>query len=229
MLMADYWWFAIPGMLLGFYAQMRLSSSFGKYSQVRNAAGVTGAEAAREILDRAGLRNVPVREVGGHLTDHYDPTKRELCLCSENYHGASIAAIGVAAHEAGHALQHQAAYFPLHFRMMMVPATQFASMAWMGILVAGAIFQSFFQQAIGIAIAIFSITTLFQFVTLPVEYDASRRAKVELGRLRLMADGERSAVNDVLGTAALTYVAGLVASVLQLLQLVMLARRSDDR
>src|SRR6478752_3610124 len=127
-ILGDYWWFAIPGLLLGLYAQAKLSSTYGKYSQVSNASGMTGAQAAREVLDSAGLQSMPVNEVGGHLTDHYDPTKRALFLSSENYHGNSIAAVGVAAHEAGHALQHQAAYAPLDLRMAMVPVTQFASM-----------------------------------------------------------------------------------------------------
>ena len=228
-LMANYWWFAIPGMLLGFYAQMRLSSAYGKFSEVPSAAGLSGADAARRILDHAGLHNVPVRAVEGHLTDHYDPVNKELCLSVANYQSDSLAAIGVAAHEAGHALQHQAAYFPLHFRMFMVPATQFASMAWMGIIILGTIFHQFFQAAIGIAIVIFSITTLFQLVTLPVEFDASRRAKEQLLKLGLLRSDEKGAVEDVLGAAAMTYVAGLVSSVLQLLQLVMMARRGDDR
>ncbi len=222
--MADYWWFVIPGMLLGFYAQMKLSSVYGRYSQVGTAARISGAEAAREILDRAGLHHMPVREVAGHLTDHYDPIKKELCLSSENYRSTSLAAVGVAAHEAGHALQHKAAYFPLHFRMLMVPATQFASMAWMGIVVLGMLIPTFFSMAIGLAIAIFSVITLFQLVTLPVEFDASRRAKEQLFRLGLIHADEAPAVSKVLSAAAMTYVAGLVSSVLQLLQLVMLAR-----
>lgn len=228
-LFADYWWFAIPGMLLGFYAQIKLSSTYKKYSQVGTLSRITGAEAAREILDRAGLRDMPVSEVQGHLTDHYDPTRRQLCLSSENYHSTSLAAVGVAAHEAGHALQHKAAYAPLHFRMFMVPATQFASMAWMGILVLGMIIPKFFPMAIGLAIAIFSIITLFQLVTLPVEFDASRRAKEQLSKLGLIQQSEAPGVSAVLSAAAMTYVAGLVASVLQLLQLLMLARGGRER
>jgi Zn-dependent membrane protease YugP len=109
MFFMSYWWLVIPGVLLGIYAQIRLSSTYGTYSQIGNARGLTGAEAAREVLDAVGLFDMPVEEVGGHLTDHYDPTKRALFLSSENYHGQSLAAVGVAAHEAGHALQHKAA------------------------------------------------------------------------------------------------------------------------
>src|SRR4051794_10611854 len=137
MMMFDPMWllFAIPGLILGVYAQMKLSSTYSKYSRIGIQSGLSGAEAARIILDRAGLTQMPVSEVGGRLTDHYDPTKKALFLSSENFHGRSIAAVGVAAHEAGHALQHKAAYAPLNLRMMMVPATQIASFAWQGILI----------------------------------------------------------------------------------------------
>src|SRR5882757_2677129 len=137
MIFGYYWFFAIPGLLLGLYAQFNLMAAYGKYAKVGLRSGLSGAEAAREILDRAGLNNVPVEEIGGHLTDHYDPTKKALFLSSENFQGRSIAAVGVAAHETGHALQHQAAYAPLTLRMMMVPVTQFASYAWMGIFLLG--------------------------------------------------------------------------------------------
>ena len=223
---AEYGWFAIPGLILGIYAQMRLSSAYGKYVQVGTQSGLSGAQAAREILDQAGLRDMPISEVGGHLTDHYDPTKRALFLSSENYHDNSIAAVGVAAHEAGHALQHKAAYAPLKMRMAMVPITQFASYAWSGILILGLILGAF-HKFLGIAIGIFTIITLFQLITLPVEFDASRRAKEQLIRLGIIQGSERGAVSKVLNAAALTYVAAMVTSVLQLLQFVMLARDRD--
>jgi uncharacterized protein len=222
-ILMDYWWLAIPGLLLGMYAQMRLMSTFGKYSRIGNARGLTGAQAAREVLDGAGLYDMPVNEVPGHLTDHYDPTKKALFLSSENYHGQSIASVGVAAHEAGHALQHKAAYAPLNIRMMMVPITNFASVAWGFILLAGVVL-GMFHQFLGIAIILFTIIALFQLITLPVEYDASRRAREQLNRLGLVREEERPAVSKVLNAAALTYVAALVTSVLQLLQFVMLAR-----
>jgi Zn-dependent membrane protease YugP len=169
---------------------------------------------------------VPVSEVGGHLTDHYDPTKRALCLSSENFHGRSIAAVGVAAHEAGHALQHQAAYGPLHLRMTLVPVTQFASYAWIGIMLLGMFLAS--TKLIWVAIAVFSVTMLFSLVTLPVEYDASRRAKEHLLRLGIVRAEESDGVNKVLGAAALTYVAALVSSVMQLLYFLSMARNSRD-
>jgi uncharacterized protein len=211
--------FAIPGLLLGMWAQFKLSHAYGKYSQVRVDSGMTGAEAAREILDHAGLTNVPVEEIPGRLSDHYDPTKKALFLSSDNFSGQSVAAVGVAAHEAGHALQHQAAYGLFNFRMAIVPITQFASMAYIGVFFAGFIFRQYFPTFITIAIVLFSIMTLFQLVTLPVEYDASRRAKDQLFRLGLVHEHERAGVSKVLDAAALTYVAGLVSSVMQLLYL----------
>ena len=223
---ADYWWFAIPGLILGFYAQIKLMSTYRIYTKIPTATGMTGAEAARAVLNHAGLQSMPVEEVGGHLTDHYDPTKKALFLSSENYHGNSLAAVGVAAHEAGHALQDKAAYAPLKWRMAMVPITQFASMAWMGILLLGMLL-GMFSKLLSVAIVLFSIIALFQLITLPVEFDASRRAKEQLVRLGLIRNNEREGVSKVLNAAALTYVAALVASVLQLLQFVMLARDRD--
>ena len=225
----DQWYlvFAIPGLLLGLYAQFKLSSTYNRYLQQPTMRGLTGAQAAREILDASGLYNMPVNEVNGHLTDHYDPTKKALFLSSENYHGRSVAAVGVAAHEAGHALQHKAAYAPLKLRMWMVPATQFASMAWMGILIAGFIFQSLFPLFINVAIGIFAIITFFQIVTLPVEYNASSRAKEQLLRLGLIGAQEQGSVGKVLNAAALTYVAAMVSSVLTLLHLITMARSRD--
>ena len=218
---------ALPGLLIGLWAQMRLHSAFGKYSQVPVETGLTGARAARRILDNAGLNDVPVEEVEGKLTDHYDPTKRALFLSSENYQGNSIAAVGVAAHEAGHALQHQAAYAMLNLRMAMVPITQFASYAYTGILLLG-MFMGLMKVMLPIVIAIFAIITLFQLITLPVEYDASNRAKEQLFRLGLVRETERAGVAKVLDAAALTYVAALVSSVLTLLYYITAARDSRN-
>ena len=208
--------FALPGLLIGIWAQIKLSSAYGKYSRVPVESGLTGAQAAREILDQAGLNNVPVQEVPGHLTDHYDPTKRALFLSSDNFHGQTVAAVGVAAHESGHALQHQAAYGLFKVRMALVPVTQFASMAYTGILLMG-IFLGLMKIALPLIIAVFAVITLFQLVTLPVEYDASRRAKEQLFRLGLVHESERAGVSRVLDAAALTYVAALVTSVMTLL------------
>lgn len=216
----------IPGLLLGFYAQMKLGSTYRRFIQVPTSTGVSGAEAAREILDQAGLRGVAVHEVAGHLTDHYDPGKRALFLSSDNYHGRSLAAVGVAAHEAGHALQHRAQYAPLAIRMWLVPATNFASMAVYGIVLASLVF-GLIPGLAKIAVGVFAVIALFQVVTLPVEFDASRRAKEQLLKLGLVTPPEQAGVGKVLSAAALTYVAAMVASLLELLRWVMLARASD--
>ena len=220
------WIFMIPGLALGLYAQFKLSATYKRYSQVGSSRGISGAEAARAILDRAGLREVDVEEIGGQLTDHYDPTKRALFLSSGNYHGRSLAAVGVAAHEAGHALQHQVSYAPLQLRMMLVPVTQIASTAVYGLILLAVFFNM--TQLFGLAILAFGVITLFQLITLPVEFNASRRAKEQLVRLGLIRGPEETAgVSRVLSAAALTYVAALVQSLMQLLYYVMLARHSD--
>jgi hypothetical protein len=224
--MWDYWWVAIPGLLLGIWAQIKLSAAYHKYARIATSNGMTGAQAARAILDQAGLHNMPVGEVGGHLTDHYDPLKKALFLSSENYHGNSIAAVGVAAHESGHALQHKAAYAPLQLRMALVPITQFASYAYTGIFLLGLISGALFKF-IGIIIGIFVVLTFFQLITLPVEFDASRRAKQQLLGMGLLGRQEGEGVSKVLNAAALTYVAALVTSALELLRWVMLARNRD--
>jgi len=227
MIIDQYWWLMIPGLILGLYAQLKLTATYNKYLQVPAESGLTGAQVAREILDHAGLTNMPVAEVGGHLTDHYDPMKKALFLSSENFRGTSIAAQGVAAHEAGHALQHQAAYSMFRLRMMLVPATQFASWAWMGIMVLGLVMRGLFFKFIGIAIGIFAVLTLFQIITLPVEFDASRRAKAQLLKLGLIGSREQGGISKVLGAAAMTYVAAMVSSVFELLHLLMIARNRD--
>jgi Zn-dependent membrane protease YugP len=218
--------FALPGLLLGIWAQIKLHSTYAKYSQVAIESGRTGAETARRILDSAGLTEMPIEEVEGKLSDHYDPTKRALFLSADNFHGTSVAAVGVAAHEAGHALQHQAAYGLFNLRMALVPVTQFASFAYMGIFFLGLIL-GMMKVVLPIIIVIFSVLALFQLVTLPVEYDASSRAKEQLFRLGLVREDERVGVSKVLHAAALTYVAALVSSVMELLYYIAAAR--NDR
>lgn len=218
--------FALPGLLIGIWAQIKLHSIYKKYSAVPVESGRTGAETARRILDNAGLRDMPVAEVPGSLSDHYDPTKRAVFLSSDNFHGTSVSALGVAAHETGHALQHQAAYGLFSLRMALVPATQFASFAYMGIFFLGWIMHAL-HFVLPIIILIFSVLTLFQLVTLPVEYDASRRAKEQLFQLGLVREDERAGVSQVLHAAALTYVAALVTSIGELLYYIAAAR--DNR
>jgi uncharacterized protein len=225
MIFDQWWWLMLPGLFLGIYAQFKLKAAYGKYSQVPCGSGLTGAQAAREILDEAGLHDLPVREVPGHLTDHYDPIRKQLCLSSGNYHGRSLAAVGVAAHEAGHALQHKAAYGPLQLRMALVPVTQFASSAAIWLFIGG-MFMNFAKLAT-LGIAIYGILALFQLVTLPVEFDASNRAKTQLLRMGLVYDRERAGIGKVLNAAALTYVAALVTTVMTLLHFMMIARGRD--
>lgn len=225
LIMDKWWWFFLPGLLLGLYAQMRLTSAYGHYSRVPTNSGLTGAQAAREILDDAGLQAMPIREVGGHLTDHYDPMKKALFLSSENFHGRTIAAVGVAAHEAGHALQHKAAYLPLNLRMALVPVTSFASNAAMWIFVGGMFFS--LAKLAWAGIIIFGILFVFHLITLPVEFDASRRAKERLLALGLVDGNERSGVSSVLGAAALTYVAAMVSALFTVLHFIMIARGNN--
>ena len=227
-----YWdpWYLlmIPGLLLGLYAQFKLNAAYSKYLQVGTRAGLSGTEAAREILDQAGLTNMPVGEIPGRLTDHFDPMKKALFLSSENFHGRSLSAVGVAAHESGHALQQQAGYALFNFRMLIAPATQFASVSWGWIFLLGLIVPAF-HPLINISIGIFSVVTLFQVVTLPVEYDASRRAKQQLVTLGLVQADEAPAVSKVLDAAAMTYVAGMLSAFLQLLRLIMIANNGRSR
>ena len=225
MIFGPYAWLLIPGIILGVYAQVKLMSAYSRYSNIGTHSGLSGAEAAREILDQAGLTNVPVEEIDGRLTDHYDPVKKALFLSTDNFQGRSLASVGVAAHEAGHALQQQSAYALFNLRMMLVPATQFASMAWVGLLVVGIFFR--LTHLIPIAIGIFAVMTLFHLVTLPVEFDASRRAKQQLLKLGVVRADESGAISKVLNAAGMTYVAALVTSAMQLLQFLMMAR--DDR
>jgi Zn-dependent membrane protease YugP len=222
---------ALPGLLLGLYAQFKLSSTYGKYMRVPAQSGLTGAQAARRILDDAGLHNVPVQEIPGNLTDHYDPKKEALFLSSANFNERSLSAVGVAAHEAGHALQKQVGYAPLNFRMAIVPVTNFASSASYFILAGSVMLRymnviagSMFSHLMTLGIVLFAIVALFQAITLPVEFDASRRAKEQLFRLGLVSGDERGAVSRVLSAAALTYVAGLVTALLHLLYWIAVAR-----
>ncbi len=212
-------------LVLGLYAQMRVTGAFGKYKRVAATSGITGAQAAREILNAANIHDVEVSEINGMLGDHYDPSKKRLCLSSEVYRTPSIAALGIAAHECGHAIQHARAYAPLKWRMAIVPATQFASQLLPLVIIGGFVFHQ--VRLIDIGILCYVVLAVFQLITLPVEFDASRRAKVILQQMGMVQPGgEAAGVNSVLGAAALTYVAAFVAALGNLAYLVM-ARRND--
>ena len=207
--------FFIVPLIIGLVAQSRVKSTFARNSQIPVANGLSGAEVARRVLDANGLHDVPVEEVPGSLSDHYDPRNRSVHLSSEVYRGRSIASTAVGAHEVGHAIQHANAYAFFRFRSALFPAVQFASNIWFLFLIGGLFFQVF--QFFVIAIALYSIAVLFQLVTLPVELDASRRAKKQLYDLGLVASTEAGGVKSMLTAAAFTYVAGALAAVAMLL------------
>lgn len=211
---------AIPGLLLGSYAQFKLKGTYSRYMEVPASSGISGAQAAREILDSAGLQGMEINVTPGHLTDHYDPMRRALFLSEENYYGRSLAAIGVAAHEAGHALQHKAAYFPMHLRSTLVPVTNIATQASFWIMMIG--FAIGATGFVLIGLVAHAIIALFHLVTLPVEFDASKRAKEQLARIGLIRAGDEArGVAKVLNAAAMTYVAALLTAMMQLLYFVL--------
>ncbi len=220
-----YFVFMIPGLLLMLWAQSRVRGSYAKFSKVRNAVNMTGAQVARRVLDANGLNDVPVEATKGELTDHYDPRNRTLYLSQGVYGTPSIAAMGIAAHEAGHAIQHARAFAPLQFRTAIVPAVNIGSSLGIFVLIAGIFLQ--LTQLAWIGVALFALSTIFALITLPVEFDASRRAKEALSNLGLTDGGlqrgeEGSGVATVLNAAAWTYVAGFAASLLSLLYYVSL-------
>jgi Zn-dependent membrane protease YugP len=207
------------------YAQLRVSGAYGRNSKILSRGRITGREAAAAVMARAGITDVEIEETAGHLTDHYDPVQKKLVLSAENYQGTSLAAVGVAAHEAGHALQHREGFRMLEFRMALVPATRIASTVVPFIYLASFIFlRGLSGMVLDIAIVCFAVLTLFQLVTLPVEYDASRRAKVQLVALGILDQDEMPGVNQVLDAAALTYIAAFAGALLNLLY--MLSRRN---
>lgn len=215
-------------------AQVRVSSMFRRYSRVQIASGRRAEEIALEMLRGAGLYDVRVERVRGHLTDHYDPTARVLRLSDGVYGERTAAAIGVAAHEAGHAIQHAEGYAPLRFRTSLVPIASFASNAsWILILI-GSLIMGFVGLFGGVGyylmlagVGLFSVTTLFQLVTLPCEFDASRRALASMEGMGYFSSRELSDSKKVLSAAAMTYVASLLVSILQLLRLLLVLRRND--
>jgi len=206
--------FIVP-MVIGFWAQHRVKSTFARNLQVPVANGLTGAQVARRVLDANGLTEVPIEETPGSLSDHYDPRSKSVHLSPEVFQGVSIASTSVAAHEVGHAIQHAQAYAFFRFRSTMFPAVQFASNIWMLFLIGGIFFQ--ITGFIVLAVALYSVAVLFTIVTLPVEFDASSRAKTQLKELGLVVATEGAGVSSVLKAAAWTYVAGALAAVAMLL------------
>jgi uncharacterized protein len=213
-------------LIIGLWAQIRVSSAFSKWSKVRASSNITGAETAREILRAAQIGDVDVVETNDFLGDHYDPTRKRLCLSSNVYNTPSVAALGIAAHETGHAIQHAKAYAPLMARMTIVPVTQVASQLLPFIIIGG--FWFGITGLITLGIYCYLILAIFQLITLPVEFDASRRAKIILRQMGIIQPGEEVAgVNNVLNAAALTYVAAFVAALGNLLWLLSIRDRRD--
>jgi uncharacterized protein len=220
------YWLLLVGvpLLIGLWAQFRVSGAFKKWGEVRATSNITGAEAAREILQAAQIHDVQVVETNDFLGDHYDPTKKRLCLSTNVYNTPSVAALGIAAHETGHAIQHAKAYAPLKLRMAIVPLTSIASQMLPFVIIGGLLFQ--ITGLITLGIYCYMILLAFQLITLPVEFDASRRAKIILEQMGMVQAGnEMVGVNRVLNAAALTYVAAFVATLGNLIYLFMVRDR----
>lgn len=216
---------ALLGLVLTMIASAGVNSTFAKYNRVRCMRGMTGAQAAEQVLHAAGIYDVQIRHVSGKLTDHYDPRNKTLNLSDSTYSSPSVAAVCVAAHECGHAVQDQKKYGPLVLRSTLVPLANFGSQLSWPVFLAGLIFS--LQPLVMAGIVLFSLAVLFQLVTLPVEFNASSRALHILEDTGMLGSQEMTGARKVLRAAAMTYVAALASSLLQLLRLVLLARRND--
>ena len=226
----------VIGAVLSMIASSYVNSTFKKYAKVRGRSGITGAEAAARILQMSGIHDVQIQHISGDLTDHYDPTKKVLRLSDSVYDSRSVAAIGVAAHECGHAVQHQVGYLPIKIRSMLVPAANLGSKLGLPIVLLGLVSGLGFELPGGgyftlaqIGVWVFTLAVLFQMVTLPVEFNASGRALKMLGEYGIMNSDEVDDCKHVLGAAAMTYVAAAASSILQLLRLILIANRGRRR
>ncbi len=230
----DWYYIALvlPAMLFAMIASARVNSTFRKYSKVSSKRGLTGAQAARRVLDANGLYNVRIERIRGNLTDHYDPRANVIRLSDATYDNPSAAAIGVAAHEAGHAVQHAVGYAPIKIRTAIIPATRFGSMLSLPLILVGMLLTYSAHHYIWIAYAgviLFSLSTLFQLVTLPTEFNASRRALAAIEGSGLLEREELGHAKKVLSAAAMTYVAALAVSMMQLLRLLLMVQRRGRR
>ena len=221
-----YWLLIVPAALIALWAQIKVKTTFARYSSYRTRGGQTAASVARMILDRNGLYNVKIERIGGHLSDHFDPRTNVVRLSDSVYSSSSIAAIGVAAHECGHAVQYSKEYFPMKIRAAMIPITNIGSSIGMPLAIFGIIFSIEWLSMIGIVL--FTAVTLFQLVTLPVELDASYRAINTLRDEGILEYDELYGAKKVLTAAALTYVAALVSAIASLLRLILLRRDNDN-
>ncbi len=217
----------IPAIILAIYAQTKVSSTFAKYSKIANTKGLTGADVARSILAYNNITDVQVVPTRGKLTDNYNPRNKTVNLSESVYSSRSIAALSVAAHEVGHAIQHDKGYFPLHMRTMIFPATAFASRLAMPLILIGLFFSSTNGPLLQLGIILFSVTVLFQVITLPVEFNASSRALKALEEYNFLNKEEIAPAKSVLSAAALTYVAAAISAALQLVRLILISQSRD--
>lgn len=215
-----YWIMLLPALALTIWAQWRISSNYRKYSQIRSAHGLTGADAAREVLRMNGVQGVDIQRIPGNLTDNYDPRDNVIRLSAGVYDSPSIAAVGVAAHEAGHAVQYAVNYGPIRLRQTIIPLSRFGSQLAFVCIILGLLFNS--QPLFGLGIIFFAFMVAFQLVTLPVEFNASHRALEAIESGHLLLDDEVEGARKVLSAAALTYVAALLVSLAQLLRFMLL-------
>lgn len=216
----------LPAIIIAFWAQSKVSSTYKKYRTVRTMNGYTGENVARMMLDSAGLYDVPVVETRGELTDHYDPRSRVVRLSTDIFHGSSIAAAGVAAHEVGHAIQHQEKYKPLVLRTSMAVAVNISSQASIFIFMIGLLFS--IPMLTNIGIIFFTVAVFYQIITLPVEFNASRRALKILESRNILYGNEVNGAKNVLSAAAMTYVAAALMSISQLIRLIAISNRNND-
>ena len=216
----------LPAIIIAFWAQSKVSGTYRKYRTIRTMNGYTGENVARMMLDAAGLYDVPVVEIRGELTDHYDPRSRVVRLSSDIYHGASIASAGIAAHEVGHAIQHKEAYKPLVLRTSIASAVNFSSQASIIIFMIGLLFSIPLLTNIGIIF--FTVAVIYQIITLPVEFNASKRALNILESRNILYGNEVSGAKSVLSAAAMTYVAAALMSISQLIRLIAISNRNND-
>ena len=225
----DYWYLilVVPTIIIAFIAQNKVTTTFRKYSKQKSTMGFTAAEVTRRILDSNGLYNVAIERVSGNLTDHYDPRTNVIRLSDSVYDSNSVAAIGVAAHEAGHAVQHAEKYLPIKIRNSIVPIANFGSSFAPILIILGIIFS--FEPIVWIGIILYSAIAIFQLVTLPVEFNASSRALNTLGAMAILSDEELEGSKKVLSAAAMTYVAALITTLANLLRFILLTRGRNRR
>ena len=226
----SYFLFMVPALIISIYAQIKVSSTFSKYSKVRNAKGLTGADAANWVLAQNGVTGIEVEHVSGDLTDHFDPRTDVIRLSDSVYSSTSVAAIGVAAHEAGHAVQHANGYAPMNIRKALVPITNIGSTLSMPLIFIGLFLPVQYDIVVNLGIALFSLAVLFQVITLPVEFDASKRAIATLEQGGTLCGEELMGAKKVLTAAAMTYLAATFTAVMSLLRLLLIVagRRRDD-